>query len=106
MTTLSQEDWQRLSDFDTELLLSCVNTLDVLRGKLADDEQMRPPEVRTQFLQLHRLATAVIEHRTQDKATEFFSLAHELDMELFEMAQALDFMQQTLAELTDLFPEG
>ena len=41
-----------------------------------------------------------------DKAQEFFDMASDLDDQLFDIIEALEFVQNTLNKLVDLYPES
>lgn len=105
MSGITDEDWDKLQDFDTRRLLDAVGALDTLRGLLADDG-VRPPEIRNRLLKLHQLAMAVINEDAQEEAGELFDLAQELDDEVFDMLEAVKRLHDTLSVLTELRPEG
>lgn len=105
MAGVTNEDWDKLQEFDTRRLLGAVDALDTLRGLLADDG-IRPPEIRDRMLKLHQLAMAVINEDTQEEAGELFELAQELDDEVFDMLEAVKRLHDTLNALTKLRPEG
>jgi hypothetical protein len=46
---------EEAGDFDTMDLLEAVDHLDQIRYRVADQEKLRPPEVREQLMELHQL---------------------------------------------------
>ncbi len=81
MAGVSDEEWDKLQDFDTYRLIDAVDEVDALRGMVADDG-IRPPEIRNRLFKLHQLAMAVINEDAQEDAGELFELAQELDDEV------------------------
>lgn len=104
MAGITDEDWDKLQDFDTRRLLDAVDEVDILRGLLADNG-IRPPEIHDRLLKLHQLAMAVINEDAQEEAGELFKLAQELDDEVFDMLEAVKRLHDTLSALTELRPE-
>lgn len=56
---LTDDDREKLREFETEDLLLAVDHLDEMRGELADDG-IRPPPIRMKLLELHQIAFDVI----------------------------------------------
>lgn len=94
MAEITDEDWDKLQDFDTRRLLAAVDEVDTLRGLLTDDG-IRPPEIRDRLLKLHQLAMAVINGDAQD-----------LDDEVFDILEAVKRLHDTLSALIELRPEN
>ena len=107
MVKLTDEEMQTLyENFETSSLLTAIDQLDKVRGELADGNNGEPPEIRTELLRLHQLAMEVVNNGRTGQARELFELAGDLEMQVFEMVEALDDIQQTLNKLTDLYPES
>lgn len=80
MTTITDEEWQKLYDgLDSASLLAAVDAVDALRPELSDDDDGRPPEISDNLLRLHRLAMAVSTNATPTLLAESFDLAGDLD---------------------------
>lgn len=107
MTKMTEEEWQNLyENFETTWLLEAVDHIDNARGYLGDGENWEPPQIRTDLLKLHQLAMDVVNKGWTSKTQEFFDLANDLDMQIFELIEELEFVQNTLTKLIDLYPES
>jgi hypothetical protein len=107
MAKMTDEEWQTLyENFETSRLLSAIDQLDKVRGVLADGDNWEPPAIRTELLKLHQLAMDVVNKGWTGQARELFELAGDLEMQVFDMVEALEDIEQTLNKLTDLFPES
>ncbi len=106
MGKMSDREWEDLQSFETTWLLSAVEHVDKLRQHLGDGENFQPPEIRADLLKLHQLTMGVVNSGWESRAGKMFELAHELDMQVAEIAESLEFIQRTLTALTDLFPES
>lgn len=89
-------------DFDTSLLLEALNTLDEVRGSLADGDDLTPPEIRTDLMKLHDIALDVFAYGGSGRSGEMFELAAELDLEIGIMVDDLKSIQEKLSELLEL----
>jgi hypothetical protein len=107
MAKMTDEEMQTLyENFETSSLLTAIDQLDKVRGELADGNNGEPPEIRTELLRLHQLAMEVVNNGRTGQAQKLFELAGDLEMQVFNMVEALDDIQQTLNKLTDLYPES
>ena len=107
MGKMTDEEWQNLYDnFETTWLLKAVDQIDKVRGHLADGSNCEPPQIRTDLLKLHQLSMDIVNSGWTDKAQEFFDMASDLDDQLFDIIEALEFVQNTLNKLVDLYPES
>ena len=90
--------------FDTAELLEAVDSLDTIRGILADGDHLEPPQIRTDLLKLHELAMDVFNdgHPVDEEMT---SLAWDIESQVDEIVEAADRIQKTLTELVQVFPE-
>jgi hypothetical protein len=104
---ISEDDWRTLSadGFDTEDLLNAVDCVDSLRDYLNDGEGRRPPELRTDLLQLHAFAKAVFDEGFRADVGDLFEMATDLEVQVDEMMASLEQIRATLARLTALQPE-
>jgi len=82
-----------------------VDHVDKLRGHLADDG-LRPPEIRIDLLKLHQMAMDVVNRGQTSKAQEFFDLAYELESQVFDMLESLEYVYEKLNKLSDLYPDS
>lgn len=57
-------------------------------------------------MELHELAMDVVNHGIHDRAARMFDLAFEIEDRIFDLAEALDRLQETLHSLTERCPEG
>lgn len=106
-TRITDEEWNELYDsFETTKLLSAVDAVDIVRGELSDDEDGCPPKLRTDLLRLHQLAMAVFNEGSRSQVENLFNFALELDDQVYNIMTALDEVQTTLSELTELYPES
>lgn len=107
MGKMTDDEWQNLyENFETTWLLSAVDHVDRLRGHLGDGDHFQPPEIRTNLLKLHQLAMDVVNNGWVSQASELFELADDLEMQVIEMMESLEYIQQTLGKLTDLLPDS
>ena len=83
-----------------------MDKLDEVRARLADGENLEPPELRTALLKLHGLARAVVNEGVASKAEDFFELAQDLQLEVSDTIEALQSIQRVLYKLGDLYPES
>lgn len=101
-----QEEWERLYDgFETRDLLDVVDHIDEVRYAIGDDENGRPPELRTDLLKLHGLAMEVVSGAYLSGADEMFDLADDLSLQVSTLSEALEKVQDILDRLLDLRPE-
>lgn len=105
---ITDEEWGELSpeNFDTTALLSAVDAVDELRSDLNDNEDGAPPQLRDDLLKLHQLAMAVINQGSRSQVTDLFDLAVDLEDQVQGMMTALEQVQETLSQLTALYPES
>ncbi|WP_235183261.1 transposase [Deinococcus phoenicis] len=103
---MTEEEYLRLyQNFETRRLLDAVDAVDRLRDDLGDDEDGRPPELRSRLLKLHTLAMAVVNEGARSRAAALFELADDLDMQVSQMLTELESIQDTLDALMALAPE-
>jgi hypothetical protein len=108
VATITDQEWGELApeNFDTTTLLRAVDAVDELRGELNDGEDGSPPQLRSDLLKLHQLAMAVINQGARGRVADLFELAVELEVQVASMATALEEVQETLTQLTALYPES
>ncbi len=107
-TSITDDEWDALSpeSFETASLLRAVDAVDDLRNDLNDDDRGRPPQLRTDLLRLHQMAMAVINEGSRSQVSNLFNLAVELEEQVLGMMTSLEQVQETLSELTALYPES
>lgn len=106
MIKLTDEQYENLyENFETTDLLKAVKHVDSLRVALADDYDLRPPEIRQDLLKLHGLAMDVVNSGYRSKANEMFELALDLECQVDDMMESLGELQAILSSLTELAPE-
>ena len=105
---ITDDEWDELSpdNFDTMALLSAVDAVDELRSDLNDNEDGAPPQLRDDLLKLHQLAMAVINQGSRSQVADLFDLAADLEDQVLGMMIALEQVQETLSQLTALYPES
>ena len=109
MQDITEEEWQTIHEnFETTTLLTAVDKIDEVRSHLSDRDYCQPPEIRDDLLKLHQVAMEVVNKGYQDNETvsKLFDLANDLDMQLFEIMEAMEFVQNTIEKLTELYPES
>lgn len=106
--TITDEEWNELApeNFDTTALLRAVDAVDELRGDLNDGEGGGPPQLRTDLLKLHQLSMAVFNEGSRSQVADLFEFAVDLEDQVLGMMTALEQVQDTLAQLTALYPES
>lgn len=106
---LTDEESHRLSpdSYDTTSLLRAVDAVDKLRSELSDKDFGEPPSLRTDLLLLHQLAMRVINEGYRDKSVvELFDLLNGISDQVFEIAEALEQIQEAIEPLAELYPES
>lgn len=105
---ITDEEWDKISpeNFETATLLKAVDAVDELRCDLNDGEYARPPQIRTDLLRLHQLAMAVINEGSRSQVSDLFELATDLEDQVLGMMTELEKVQETLSQLTSLYPES
>jgi hypothetical protein len=104
---MTDDERQILYDnYETQWLLEAVDQVDILRDFLNDGANRQPPAIRTELLQLHQLAMAVINDGGRGQAEELFDRAEDLDAQVSDMMTELEKIQDTLAKLVALRPES
>ncbi len=106
--TITNEEWNELTpeNFDATALLRAVDAVDELRGELNDGEDGGPPQLRADLLKLHQLAMAVINQGSRSQVADLFEFAVDLEDQVLGMTNALEQVQDTLSQLTALYPES
>ena len=105
---ITDEEWEELSpeNFETAALLRAVDAVDDLRTDLNDGEDGRPPQLRIDLLKLHQLAMAVINQGSRSQVADLFEFAVDLEDQVLGMMTTLEQVQETLSQLTALYPES
>ena len=105
---ITDEEWDKLSpeSFETHSLLRAVDAVDELRDDLNDGEYATPPQLRTDLLKLHQLAMAVINEGSRSQVANLFELAGDLHEQISYMTNKLEEIQDTLSQLTALYPDS
>lgn len=107
MAEITDGDLEALQDgFDTLSLIHSIDELDKMRGHLNDREHHNPPEIRNDILKLHDLAMDVVNYGMKGRAPALFDLASEIEDLLYDLSDALGKIQNTIAQLTNLYPES
>ena len=106
MAKITAKEWRVLDSMETTPLLDVVGVIDRVRSELADDDGLKPPQIRDDFLSLHRLGMQVRQRGGDRVAAEFFEPATDLDMQVSSLITALSEIQDTLTTILDLYPES
>jgi len=106
--SITNEEWGELSpeNFETATLLRAVDAIDELRGDLNDNKNGGPPQLRTDLLKLHQLAMAVFNEGSRSQVADLFEFAVELEDQVLGMMTSLEQIQETLSQLTELYPKS
>lgn len=106
--SVTDEEWDKLSpeNFETAALLRAVDAVDELRGDLNNDEDGGPPQLRTDLLKLHQLVMAVFNEGSRSQVADLFELSVDLEDQVLGMMTSLEQVQDTLSQLTALYPES
>ena len=106
--SITDEEWDELTpeNFNTTALLRAVDAIDEMRNDLNDGEYGTPPQLRTDLLKLHQLAMAVFNEGARSQVGGLFELAVDLDDQVFGLMTSLEQIQETLSQLTALYPES
>ncbi len=93
-------------DFDSMHLLEAVDHLDQIRYHVADDEDLRPPEVRQQLMELHQLIFGWMrEGRTIPDEEQVWELIDEIESTVFPIVEHTDQIMTILHALEKMLPE-
>ena len=105
---ITDDEWQQLSpeNFETVTLLDAVGAIDDLRDHLNDGDYGAPPQLRTDLLRLHQVAMEVINQGSRSQVAKLFDRAMEIEDQVFDMMRSLENVQETLAQLTALYPSS
>ena len=97
---------ERLADYETAQLLRAVDAVDAMRAHL-EGEGHAPPEIRTDLLKLHGLATRVVGQAKPDPASvrELFEMTGEIEYRIDELTEALDELRGIMDALVVLEPD-
>lgn len=109
MTSITDAEWDKLSpeNFDTTALLRAVDAVGALRLGVSEGEgEGGAPALRTELLKLHQLAMAVINNGSRAQVGDLFELAVDLEDQVRELGGHLEQVQETLSQLTELYPES
>jgi hypothetical protein len=102
---LNEEGIEHLwNNYDTMQLLYAFDALDNVRGIISDDDDFRPPEIRSQLLRIHKLASKRLTggYRLSDEEVkELSDLVNEVDMTVFGMIEELEKIMKALRPLLD-----
>ena len=105
MTKLTENEWERLREFDTSLLLTAVDQLDRARAYLSDGIDSEPLDIRQALMALHELAMQVVHHEETEQLTDLFENAEEISHQVHEIQAALDTVGGTVDKLLELWPD-
>ena len=89
--------------YDTAELLEAVDSLDTIRGILADGDNLEPPQIRNDLLNLHGLAIQVV-NQGYPVDKDMLSLAGEIEWQIEDIIEAAERIQKTVSELVLLCP--
>ena len=105
---MTEEELEKLQDnFESSEILEAVDSLDTVRGILAEPEDgLSPPQIRIDLLELHQLAMSLMHNGNTSVADEFFSKTEEIYSDVEEMAEALEGIRRTLDQITRCYPES
>ena len=103
---LTEDDREKLEPFETMNLLYAVDDLDDIRGELASDSIMEPPEIRKQLMDLHQAAFHVINEGGQfPEDKDMFGVTEEISHSLLTIIEKAEKIMALVDEFQDLLPE-
>ncbi len=107
MPKMTEKTIQKIyENYETSDLLTAVKLFDAMRSLTADQEDLRPPEIRKKLLKLHQiLHKSVNEGFGLDDDKELWNLAYELEDEIFTILENTEKIHDTLEKLTALAPD-
>jgi len=92
--------------FDATTLLRAIDAIDKMRSYLGDGENGEPPELCTDLFRLHQLTMDVFNQDARGQVGVMFEAAVDLDDQVYELMTSLTQVQETLSQLTALYPES
>lgn len=104
---MTEDEWQKLyENFETTWLLDAVGHIDTLRTHLSDRDIIRPPQMRDDMLELHRLAMDVVNNGWDGHLRQMAFLAVALEDQALDVMMAVEAIHKTLSKLLALLPEA
>lgn len=104
---MTDEEYQELYDnFETTWILNSVDKIDKMRSHLGDGENWEPPQIRTDLLKLHGLAMDVVNKGWTSSSPELFEMAMDLEDQITDIRESLDFIEEKLSKLNSLYPKS
>jgi len=102
---LTDDDREKLREFETEDLLLAVDHLDEMRGELAD-HGIRPPAIRMKLLELHQIAFDVIKrgHQFPD-GMDMIETTDEILESIENIIDNAEKLQSVISDFQQLLPE-
>jgi len=102
---LNQDGMEELwNSYDTTQIIHAVDALDQIRYVISDDEDFKPPEIRSQLLRIQKLASKTITggySLTDEEIEELADLLDEADRTVTDMIGQLKKIQKALKPLLD-----
>ncbi len=94
-------------EYESWSLLDAVDSLDNMRGILADGDGCRPPQLRIDLLKLHDLAMKVCNYTGYESSEqELFEAAMDIEDEVEELRNAAENTLDALRGITEANIEG
>jgi hypothetical protein len=90
-----------IDEYDTHRILEAVDSLDLVRYEICDDEDGRPTELRQKLLKLHQLGFEVFREGQNSQKEAMFDLADELSLKVPGLIVALEQIQDALMDLLE-----
>lgn len=106
MTEITDDEWEKIEEFDTHSILYAVDKLDIARGYLSDREDYRPPEIRDSLMKLHRISMDVVHSGHAGAVRELFDIANDLEDQLYEITTSIEYVEKVIRSLLDVYPES
>lgn len=104
---MTEDEWQKLyENFETTWLLDAVGHIDTLRTHLSDRDIIRPPQMRDDMLELHRLAMGIVNNGWDGHLRQMAFLAVALEDQALDVMMAVEAIHKTLSKLLALLPEA
>jgi len=108
MARISEKTRQKLLDkFETMDILEAVEALDQIRHIMADGDEIKPPQVRDDLLNLHSILHKVVnEGHDMSEDEDIWKLASEIEDTLYPLLENAEKIVNVLQKLMDLDPDN
>jgi hypothetical protein len=86
-------------DFDSADLLTALDQLDSIRYNLAGEDDIGPPQVRTDLLELHQLILHLVTYSGNNNKEKILELLEDIQVVIGEIQESADSISDSLDDL-------